>query len=122
MIKKLLVALVMMVATVSCKTSAPLCEDTKHAADLAAAKVANVLNCKNPAAISASLMAQVEKAHLCQDKQQGVLGEVICRPVASYIAETVVKKLPAAWECEGGQAKTVTVNTLYSACLQGAVL
>lgn len=106
----------------SCQTMKPTCEDTKKASDIAAQKMANVLNCRKPEAISFDLQAQIEKANLCENREQGSLGEAICRPVSTYIVDKLVKQLPSNWQCEGGSAATITVNTLYAACVQGSVL
>jgi len=106
----------------ACQTMKPSCEDTKRAADIASVKMASVLSCQNPEAIAKDLIAEVEKAELCSNREQGALGEAICRPVSSYVVNQLVKKLPSNWQCNGGQAKDVTVNTLYAACIQGVVL
>jgi hypothetical protein len=112
----------LLLSSTACQTMKPTCDDTKRAADVAAAKMANVLNCRKPEAISADLQGQIEKAQLCENREQGALGEAICRPVSTYVVSQLVKKLPAKWECEGGDAAEMTVNTLYAACVQGAVL
>jgi len=119
--KKAILGLLLLGAT-ACQTMKPACDDTKRATDIAAQKMANVLNCRNPEAIAKDLQGQVEKANLCENREQGALGEAICRPVSSYVVAQLVKKLPASWECQGGEAADMTVNALYTACVQGAVL
>lgn len=119
--KKAILAL-LLGATAACQTMKPTCDDTKRAADIAARKLANVLNCQNPAAIARDLHRQVEKAQLCDNREQSSLGEAICRPVSSYVVSQLVKQIPEAWACQGGEASQITVNTLYTACVQGSLL
>ena len=106
----------------SCQTLKPTCSDTRKAAVIAGDKIGNVLSCKHPELIADALMGKIEGANLCEEREQGALQDAICRPVAAYVADLLVTKLPAQWECDGGSAKEATVNTLYSACVQGNVL
>ena len=106
----------------SCQTLKPSCDDTRKAAIIAGEKMANVLGCGKPEAIAQDLFSKIEQAKLCEEREQGALQDAICRPVAAYVADQLVSKIPARWECKGGMAKEATVNTLYSACIQGNVL
>lgn len=108
--------------TTACQTMKPYCNDTRKAADIAAPKIANVLGCSRPENIAKDLVAKIEEAKLCEEREQGALQDAICRPVAAFIADRLVSKLPSSWECNGGTAKQATVNTVYLACVQGNVL
>ena len=96
----------------------PTCDTTEKYANIAGKQVASFLDCKNPAAISASLNASIDNLGLCKNPvEAGTISAIICRPVAMYVSKLAVNGLPKEWECSGGAGARAVETAVYAACV-----
>jgi len=63
------------------------------------------LACSDYKAMQEDLRKPIDNLKLC-DKEMaaGVVGSLVCPPVASYLTKLGVESLPARWGCKGGVA------------------
>lgn len=115
MVRKIMLVLVSlsMFAVFSCKTpmpeAQPLCGILFATVTGAAQGVAAALACENVNAIAADLSIPIAKANICPAqgeavKPQGVIAELVCPQVSSFVVSFGVASLPPAWKCKGGLA------------------
>lgn len=114
-----LLILVAVMSLTSCKwfQNKPACELTTTYTNVAGARVADFLECSNPAAVSKSIQDTIEKLNLCEKPiEAGMASAVVCRPVAMVVSNWAVTGLPTEWGCTGGTGVKLLEQAIYSAC------
>jgi hypothetical protein len=101
-----------------CKScSKPTCDDAVKYSQIAANRVAEFLDCKNPTAIAGDIFIAVDKLNLCTNPvEQGAIASIVCKPVSVLVAQLAVTGLPARWECSGGAGAKALETAVYAAC------
>jgi len=116
--KRLIVA-ALAASTFSCtkaQVAAPLCAVLAQTIVGTSQGVADALKCSDVPAIAATLSDQIGKLNMCSaTSQQGLIGDVVCPQVASFVIGLGVGALPAAWGCTGGIADQAS-GVLLKAC------
>lgn len=98
------------------KGSSPVCEVAKVIAQPVAQEIAAQLDCKDVDAINATLVGQLEALKVCEPKTSSVIGEIICPRLIDGLVSGVLKQIPAAWKCTGGDLKTGAAAKLLEVC------
>lgn len=107
-------------ACTSCQPKAQVCDLATKYSDTAAAQLGATLGCKNTAAIAASFKGELDKLNLCAEapKVSGPIANVVCQPIAAFVASLAPKAIPAAWGCDGGVALDMGEKALLDVCLK----
>jgi hypothetical protein len=108
---RFLCALIAVLAIVGCKTQpppevAPYCGIMFSAVTGAAQGIAQAFDCSNAPAIAADLSKPIEKLNICPkdgQTQQGLIGDIVCPQVTSFVLGLGVGALPKNWDCKGGK-------------------
>lgn len=110
-----------MAMTVGCEKKAevvsPLCDIAVKSLTGAAQGVAGALGCANLPAVAASLTKPVTDLAMCSEAGvQGLVGDLVCPQVASFVLGLGTNALPADWQCSGGPLGDTAKQTLLDAC------
>lgn len=103
----------------SCKTTEPLCNLAKSAADGAAVSVGNILQCENVDAIKEDLAKVVDNTRICKQPEAiagTLVAGIVCPNVAVFVSGLAVSSIPEDWKCEGGIATGGVKEAIEAGC------
>lgn len=115
----LLLSVMCLTALTSCKkesVTAPVCDIANRAVAGAAQGVAEALGCSNVAAVQATLTQPIADLKMCQEGQQGLVGNLVCAQAAKFVINTGVAALPAEWGCTGGKVGVEAETAIMDNC------
>jgi len=112
--KKLMLATALMLT--SCTSKDPVCDVAKKVSTVIASEVSTLLECKNQAAIEATIVGVLKDNKVCDATTSSVIGELLCPTVVSGLMSGALKQIPAAWQCTGGPLKDTAKDKLIELC------
>jgi len=99
------------------------CRSATRAADTIAAAMSVALACSDYKAIQEDLRQPIDQLKLCERKlATGVVGSIVCPPVAKHLVTLGVASLPARWSCKGGIAAKGLENFVAANCKRALTL
>lgn len=104
-----------------------VCEAQKTVTLVSATAIASteVLNCKNITAIQTYLNTKADSLKLCKKEEattqslvstKSVLGDTVCSVLVQSLESSTLGKIPAEWECSGGELTTDAKAKVLAAC------
>ena len=96
----------------------PLCEIGKLGTEVLADQVATQLSCKNKTAIKATMDQKLVDLKVCEQPNSAtsVIGDIVCPRLIPGLMGIITNKIPAEWECSGGDLKDGLQDYLLKAC------
>jgi hypothetical protein len=115
---KHIIATILIFFCMGCTKTKPLCEVSKLGTEILADQIAVQLDCKNPMAIKATLEQKLIDMKVCEAPHTtySAIGDIICPRLIPAVIGTISKKIPAEWECAGGEVKDTLAKYLLDEC------
>jgi len=102
--------------------AAPFCDIVIKSITGAAQGVASALGCEGVPAIAAMLSKPVTDLAMCSGSSaQGVVGDLVCPSVASFVIGLGTDNLPADWKCKGGPVGATAQALILDACKKAVI-
>lgn len=116
---RMLLAAFALLAFSGCTSKTPVCDAAKAVAGSVSQVIATQLSCKNPDAITASLVNELVTLKVCTSSgtnASGLVGDLICPNLVTNLYNGALKKIPADWQCGGGAVGDQLKAQLLAAC------
>jgi len=123
---KMICLLSLVLFLTSCKTGpkSKICNIALAATNQVAVGISSALQCRAVAKIAEDLQTPVRNTKICAEKETltkssiGIIGMLVCPPVAKFITKMANGKIPLDWECsaaaEGGKLEAIVKDACLS--------
>jgi hypothetical protein len=123
---RFLLAIIAIFAIAGCKEqappeAAPYCGIMFSAVAGASQGIASAFECSDIAAIAGDLSVPIQKLNICpkgDEKVQGLIGDIVCPQMVTFVTGLGVAALPPKWGCKGGKPVADLNKFLTDQCKQ----
>lgn len=109
--------LVLLMVLMGCTQTAPVCKTVFKTTAMTANMIASVLQCEDPAAITADISDQIMALGLCAEIKQQSMSDLVCPTISNLFIEMV--SVPKEWKCQKDVAIDALIKTkIYNTCVK----